>query len=87
VGPAPVRPVKGQTVHLRTPPDAPVAGRSVRGAGAYVVPRLDGRVVVGATVDALQRQRHPQAIAELRGKKLEDVAPQAMVETLREGGA
>jgi small subunit ribosomal protein S5 len=43
--------------------------------------------VVGATVDALQRQRHPQAIAELRGKKLEDVAPQAMVETLREGGA
>ncbi len=42
--------------------------------------------VVGATVDALEQQRHPEDIARLRGKKLEDVAPQAMVETLREGG-
>jgi small subunit ribosomal protein S5 len=43
--------------------------------------------VVGATVDALKRQRHPGEIAELRGKALEDVAPKGMVETLRGGGA
>jgi glycine oxidase len=50
----PVRPVKGQLVHLRVPADAPVAGRSIRGGGVhavYVVPRADGRIVVGATVE------------------------------------
>ncbi len=41
--------------------------------------------VVHATVDALQRQRHPEEVAALRGKSVEEVAPKAMVETLREG--
>ncbi len=43
--------------------------------------------VVHATVDALQRQRDPREVAELRGKDLEEVAPRAMIETLRQGGA
>ncbi len=45
----PVRPVKGQLLHLRGP--APLATRNVRGLDCYIVSRPDGRVVVGATVE------------------------------------
>ncbi|HET6951104.1 MAG TPA: glycine oxidase ThiO [Acidimicrobiales bacterium] len=51
----PVRPVKGQILTLRQPPGAPLVTRTVRGlvrgAGVYLVPRDDGRVVVGATME------------------------------------
>jgi len=47
----PVRPVKGQLLHLRGPREAPLCRRNVRGLDVYVVPRADGRVVVGATVE------------------------------------
>ena len=47
----PVRPVKGQVLHLRGPADPPLLSRSVRGGDGYVVPRADGRVVLGATVE------------------------------------
>ena len=47
----PVRPVKGQLLHMRGPGDSPLCRRNVRGLGVYVVPRGDGRVVVGATVE------------------------------------
>jgi len=51
----PVRPVKGQILTLAQSPDAPLLGRTVRGvvrgASVYLVPRDDGRVVVGATVE------------------------------------
>jgi glycine oxidase len=46
----PVRPVKGQVVHLRGAPGA-LADRPVHTAWVYVVPRPDGRVVLGATVE------------------------------------
>jgi len=46
----PVRPVKGQLLYLRGPADQPLCSRNVRGLEVYVVPRGDGRVVVGATV-------------------------------------
>lgn len=42
--------------------------------------------VVQATIQGLQALRSPYDIARLRGKSVEDVAPKAMVETLR-GGA
>jgi glycine oxidase len=48
---APVRPVKGQLLYLRGPADRPLCSRTVRGLEVYVVPRGDGRVVVGATVE------------------------------------
>lgn len=51
VGDLPVRPVKGQLVHLRGSADPPLATRNVRGLDVYVVPRADGRVVVGSTVE------------------------------------
>jgi glycine oxidase len=47
----PVRPVKGQLLYLRGPADQPLCFRNVRGLEVYVVPRGDGRVVVGATVE------------------------------------
>ena len=45
----PVRPVKGQILRLRG--DSPIAGRVIGTPEVYVVPRADGRVVVGATVE------------------------------------
>lgn len=47
----PVRPVKGQLVHLRSHGGVPLPSRNVRGLDVYVVTRSDGRVVVGATVE------------------------------------
>jgi glycine oxidase len=48
----PVRPVKGQTIRLRLPGPPGlrhVLRASVQGSPVYVVPRADGRVVVGAS--------------------------------------
>ncbi len=50
-GSVPVRPVKGQLLHLRGPSAYPLATSNVRGLDVYIVPRADGRVVVGATVE------------------------------------
>jgi glycine oxidase len=47
----PVRPVKGEVVNLRGRADPPVSERIVATPRVYVVPRADGRVVVGATVE------------------------------------
>ncbi|MGH3240807.1 MAG: FAD-dependent oxidoreductase, partial [Spirillospora sp.] len=51
----PVRPVKGQVIRLRAA--APFIGRStrgmVKGSSVYLVPRLDGEIVVGATQEEL----------------------------------
>lgn len=47
----PVRPVKGQILTLRGPPDEQVCERIVATQWVYVVPRGDGRLVVGATVE------------------------------------
>jgi glycine oxidase len=45
-----VHPVKGQLLHLRTRDGAPaVASRIIRTPRCYIVPRTDGRVVIGAT--------------------------------------
>ncbi len=46
-----VRPVKGQILTLAGPPGAPVCERIVVTERVYIVPRADGRLVVGATVE------------------------------------
>jgi glycine oxidase len=50
----PVRPVKGEILTLRQPPGSPLVTRTlrglVRGFTVYLVPRADGRLIVGATV-------------------------------------
>jgi len=47
----PVRPVKGEILALRGPAESPLATRVIRTPRCYIVPRADGRVVVGATTE------------------------------------
>lgn len=46
---AAVRPIRGQLVHAET--RTPIASRILFGAGGYIVPRPDGRVICGATME------------------------------------
>jgi glycine oxidase len=48
----PVRPIKGQILTLRGAAE-PVVGRIVAGERFYAVPRADGRLVIGATVEEM----------------------------------
>jgi glycine oxidase len=47
----PVRPVKGQVLRLRDPRGPGLIERTVRTPDAYLVPREDGRYVLGATME------------------------------------
>ena len=47
----PVRPVKGQMLALAMDPAAPLLSHVLWAPGIYLVPRLDGRLLVGATVE------------------------------------
>ncbi len=47
----PVRPVKGQIIRLRDPSGPGLLARAVRYQGGYLLPRGDGRYVLGATVE------------------------------------
>ena len=47
----PVRPVKGQILRLRDPQGPGMLERVVRFEGGYLVPRGDGRYVLGATTE------------------------------------
>ena len=47
----PVRPVKGEILTLRGNAEEPVCERIVAGDRVYMVPRADGRLIVGATVE------------------------------------
>jgi glycine oxidase len=47
----PVRPVKGQILRLHDPAGPGLLRRVVRFEGGYLVPRADGRYVLGATVE------------------------------------
>ena len=61
---APVRPVKGQTVRLRLPGSSRlrhVVRGAVRGQPIYLVPRADGRIVVGASVEEAGFDDRPRA--------------------------
>jgi glycine oxidase len=47
----PVRPVKGQMLGLRMDPASPLLNHVVWAPGVYLVPRRDGRLIVGGTVE------------------------------------
>jgi glycine oxidase len=47
----PVRPVKGQILRLRDPSGPGLLTRAVRFEGGYLLPRADGRYVLGGTVE------------------------------------
>ncbi len=47
----PVRPIKGQMLAVQMPPNAPLLTHVLWGPHIYLVPRLDGRLLIGATVE------------------------------------
>jgi glycine oxidase len=47
----PVRPVKGQMLALRMDAAAPLINHVLWAPGAYLVPRRDGRLIIGGTVE------------------------------------
>ncbi len=49
----PVRPVKGQVLELRGDAADPVCERMLASERSYIVPRADGRLVIGATVEEM----------------------------------
>jgi glycine oxidase len=59
----PVRPVKGQTVRLRlaAPAISHVVRATVKGSPIYLVPRADGEVVLGASVEEAGFDMTPRA--------------------------
>lgn len=50
----PVRPVKGQMLSLRMPPEAPLLSHVVWGPGTYLVPRRDGLLIIGGTMEEME---------------------------------
>ena len=51
--PPPVRPVKGQMAAVQMPHEAALISRVIWGPDAYLVPRSDGRLLIGATVEEM----------------------------------
>ena len=51
LGSLPVRPVKGQIMRLRDPQGQDLVTRTIRTREGYLVPRGEGRYVLGATVE------------------------------------
>ncbi len=47
----PVRPLKGQVIALQMEQRAPIVDRVIWGPGIYLVPRRDGTLILGATVE------------------------------------
>ncbi len=64
--PIPVRPVKGQMLSLQIPDDNPLP-RVIFGENTYLVPKNDGRLIVGATVEDIgwQDGNTPLGISQL----------------------
>lgn len=62
-----IRPVKGQILRLRQDPQRPIVQRTVRarvhGQSVYLVPRADGEVVIGGTVEERGFDDTPTALA------------------------
>ena len=73
----PIRPIKGQMLCLQMDPKAPVVRHVIWGNGVYLVPRRDGRLVVGATMEetGFDTLVTTEAIAGLR-MKAETVIPE-----------
>jgi glycine oxidase len=60
-GRIPVRPVKGQTLRLRDPAGPGLLRRAVRFEEGYLVPRADGRYVLGGTMEERGFDQAPTA--------------------------
>ena len=83
----PVRPVKGQILTLRGSADQPACSRIVASERVYMVPRGDGRLIVGATVEerGFDLQVTAGGVHELLReayRALPDIAELELLETL-----
>jgi glycine oxidase len=69
--PLPVKPIRGQLLQLRAPNR--VAGRVIWGPRCYLVPRRDGSVLVGATVEdvGFDERATVEGVRELLGAAVE----------------
>ena len=56
-----MRPIKGQMLALRMDPARPLVNHVLWAPGAYLVPRLDGRLLVGATEEEAGFDARPTA--------------------------
>ncbi|HEV2646664.1 MAG TPA: FAD-dependent oxidoreductase [Acidobacteriaceae bacterium] len=64
LSPVPVVPVKGQMTNLRCPPDR--LRCAIRAPGVYLIPRGDGRLAVGSTLERVGFNQQPQSETGLR---------------------
>ncbi len=66
----PIDPIKGQMLCLQMDPEAPLVRHVMWGEGVYLVPRTDGRLVIGATMEdaGFDTSITTEAIAGLRIK-------------------
>jgi glycine oxidase len=83
----PVRPVKGEILELRSPDGRPPCERIVASERVYLVPRPDGRLVVGATTeergfDATVTAGGVHELLREAYRLLPDVAEMELVETM-----
>jgi glycine oxidase len=78
--PLPVRPVHGQLIALRAEPG--LLGHVVDSPRVYLVPRRDGRVIVGTTTEetGFRKAVTPEAVARLREAAAEAVPALAAAE-------
>jgi glycine oxidase len=76
IEPFPVRPVKGQVLRLRDPAGPGLVERTIRSGSTYLVPRADGRYVLGATMEERGWDTAPTAggVFELL-RELSEVVP------------
>jgi thiazole synthase len=84
--PLPVRPVKGQMLSLQMPQSPYPLQRVLYGTDIYIVPRQDGRLVLGATVEEVNWTpgNTPQGINQLLTKAIRlypDLAHWTITET------
>ncbi|CAG7625959.1 Glycine oxidase [Paenibacillus solanacearum] len=81
--PLPMFPVKGQCIAVRT--DAPLIRSTVFTKGCYIVPKLDGSYIIGASqLEAgFDKRLHTQTIAELYAKAAELLPRMAEAEFVR----
>jgi glycine oxidase len=57
----PVRPVKGQIIHLKMDSANPIIEQTIRSQRGYCIPRKDGRLLIGATSEEQNFDENPTA--------------------------
>ena len=84
----PVRPVKGQILRLRDPRGPGLVTRTIRTPDGYLVPRRDGRYVLGASMEERGWDTAPTAgaVFELL-RDLSEVVPRVLEMEIDELGA